>query len=82
MIFQVCSDYNLRMKLHLISRMLRKNCFATHSFSFVLGFKLSSTVLERPESTSSLHSHTKERERDTTVRVIVDVNSSVKPVRV
>ena len=62
--------------------MLGKNRFATHSFPFVLGFKLSGTVPERPEPASSLYDPTKKPERDTTVRVIVDLNSSVKPVMV
>ena len=62
--------------------MLQKKSFFNSFFSFCLGFKLSGTVPERPEPASEFYGHTKEPERDTTVRVIVDVNSSVKPVRV
>ena len=54
--------------------------FCNSFFLFVLGVRFSSYVPEGP--TSELHAHTKQSERDTTVRVIVDVNSSVKPVRV
>ena len=58
------------------SWLLQKNRFATISVPCVLDFKLSSTFLNRPGSSSELHSHTKEPGMSTTVQVTVDVTSS------